>query len=78
MTAAPTRSIAFAVATAAAALAQQAPASPDEIVRIEGRVMDMRGEPVPAAEVWVSPSQETEKVIARIRGGPNGSTRKIA
>jgi hypothetical protein len=61
----PVRSLVFALVAAAAALAQQASAPPEETVRIEGRVVDLRGEPVPAAEVWVTTWRERDKALVR-------------
>jgi protocatechuate 3,4-dioxygenase beta subunit len=64
MMAAPTRSIAFALVVVGVLAAQQAPAT-EEFVRVEGRVVDMRGEPVPAADVWVDTQEAPDTAIAR-------------
>jgi hypothetical protein len=44
----------------------------EETVRLEGRVVDLRGEPVPVAEVWVVTWQEPDKVLARGLGDGDG------
>src|SRR5262245_34056420 len=56
----------FVVAVLAAlVVAQGKPAEAPATARVEGRVVDLRGVPVPAAEVWVTASQEPGTVLAR-------------
>ena len=52
-------------------LAAQEPQAPAP-ARLEGRVTDQRGEPMPAAEVWVAPYAERERVVARTRCDGDG------
>jgi RNase P/RNase MRP subunit p29 len=57
----------------AAALAAQVAAPPpgEATARIAGRVVDLRGEPVPAAEVWVTTGYDPQ-VLARTRADGEG------
>ena len=54
----------FVVACGVRAAPAQEPAAP-EVVVVEGRVVDMRGEGVPAAKVWVTTWREPDTVLAR-------------
>lgn len=49
------------------ARAQQSPTAPAPNARLEGRVTDQRGEPIPLAEVWVASLVDPEHIVARSR-----------
>jgi hypothetical protein len=52
----------------AAAQERAAPAN----LRLEGRVVDMRGEPVPMADVWLATQREPDAVLARAHADGDG------
>jgi 5-hydroxyisourate hydrolase-like protein (transthyretin family) len=63
-------SVLFVAALSVASVDAQIPASPT--TTLEGRVLDMRGEPVPAAEVWVTSVEDVDAHIAAGRCDGDG------